>query len=128
MNLEYDTSKLIETLKTILRNYGDLTVFIQGQDSGGIYPNDYVKYKLGIQHESEDGCNTILITLNEDDPFGQPSTVNEFIEMLKNSLKEHGNCDVLIDYMDSGGRYHEGGELCSVDVEEIDGEQHVVIC
>lgn len=126
MNLEYDTSKLIETLKNILRNYGNLTVFIQGQDSGGIYPNDYVKYKLGIQHESE--CGSILISLNEDDPFGQSSTINEFIEMLENSRKEHGNCDVLIDYMDSGGRYHEGGELCSVDVKEVNGEQHVIIC
>lgn len=128
MNLEYDTSKLIETLKTILRNYGDLTVFIQGQDSGGIYPNDYVKYKLGVHYESEDECRTILISLNEKEPFGETSTVSEFIEMLENSRKEHGDCDVLIDYMDSGGRYHEAGELCSVDVEEIDGEQHVVIC
>ena len=81
MNLEYDTSKLIETLKTILRNYGDLTVFIQGQDSGGIYPNDYVKYKLGVHYESEGECRTILISLNEKDPFGETSTVSEFIAL-----------------------------------------------
>lgn len=126
MEAKYYTSKLIEELKVILRNHGDLTVFIQGQDSGGIYPNDYVEHNLGIRYSQEE--QTITIGLDAQEPFAPPSTVSEFIEMLEESRMDNGDCTVLIKYMDSGGSYGEEWGLSSVDVEEIDGEPHVVIC
>lgn len=124
METKYNKTKLIEELKEILQNNGNLSIFIQGQDSGGIYPNDYVKHKLAISYLDN---STICITIDFDKFSEAPSTVEEFIEMLESSTL-YGNSSVLIEYMDSGGSYSEFGSLFSVDVKEVEGEQRVILC
>lgn len=91
-------SEIIKDLTKTLNLCGDIRVFLQGLDEGGIYPNDYRTWGLTIREEdgffyfAEDiDCDTMTIT--------------QVIKLIQDFIKKCGDVNIGIGYGDSGGTY-----------------------
>lgn len=101
-------SELIKDLKEARAEHGELKVYILGQDSGGVYPNNYVRKPIGVWLEESE--NTLIVDIDSDRITGDADTISEVINTLNIALTEYGDLRVEIQFQDDGGDYAEHSE------------------
>lgn len=100
-------SELIKDLKEARAEHGELKVYIVGQDSGGVYPNNYCEVPIGVWLDEEE--NVLVVDEDGNRAVGETDTISEVINTLNTAMTEYGDLRVEIEYRDSGGDYGEYG-------------------
>lgn len=116
-------SEIIDELKAIKYRSGDLKVFLQGMDEGGIYPYDYRTSGIEIYDDDEHTEKWFYLTEGTDDT----DTISTLIAKLEEFEKENGDEELFIGYGDSGGSYSGNDEISDISLETVDNETCVVI-
>lgn len=105
-------SDFINNLESARKKYGNLKVAIVGQDSGGVYPGDYVNNPIAFYFDKEEADGIFIVTIDTSriTSNSEMDSISDVIENAKKALKKYGNHRIEISYMDSGGTYDEHSE------------------